>query len=500
MTTSTPILGLTLYDSTTDQAVLFADFRAGIAGTPSTSNFYKIDTAIGTIQTNITSLQATRGAVPVNSTYSAPNTYIATAASISAYTVGLAIMLSVDTTTSGTTTLNINSLGAKSLMKVNSSGTAINLTGSDLGKGGYYLFMYDGTRFLWVSANSADQIHIVGTVGNLVTINSDNTLLGTTTQAGMLSSTTNAATSKSTPVDADEIPVADSAASYALKKFTLTNLWTNYLKAKADALYALLAGSASQVFSVGTATALAHAPRTDQIQTQGVTAYTTGGTSTAYTLTTLATGVALTTNERWAVTFHTTAGATPTLNRDSKGAKSLKYYDYSGTKQSCSPTTILSGMKSDVIYDGTDYVVLDVLIPNIPTTTALSDFQVGDGSGNWVKKTLAETKAIIQPGLINGQGGILTISSGSITPTHKYHQVDTESGAATDDLTDIVVTNAEIGDVLILSSTNAARDIVIKDGSGTIRSAGDFTLATTTDTFALVLKGAFFAELSRSTN
>lgn len=499
MTTSSPILGLLLYNSTTDQAEFFSDFRAAIAGDVVTSNFYKIDTEIGNIQGDITALEAAKGAVPVSSTYSAPNTYVATVASITAYTTGMAIMLTVNTTTSGSTTLNINSLGAKSLMKVNASGTAINLTGSDLNKGGYYLFTYDGTRWLWVSANTADQINIVGTSGNLVTVGSDNKLLGTTTPAVSLAATTTAATSKATPVDADEIPIADSAASYVLKKLTWANLKAT-AKTYFDTIYAALAGSASQVFSVGTATAVAHAPRTDQIQTQGITAYTTGGTSTAYTLTTLGTAVALTTNERWAVTFHTTAGTTPTLNRDSKGAKSLKYYDYSGTKQSCGATTILSGMKSDVIYDGTDYVLLDVLTPNIPVTTALSDFQLGDGSGNWTKKTLAETRNIIQPGLLNGAGATLTIATGSITPTNKFHTIDTEGGAATDDLDDISGANAAIGDILVLRTTASTRDVQVVDGSGTIRIPANFTLTTLQSTITLVWTGSFWAGIASSTN
>lgn len=380
MTTTTPSLGLTLYNNSTDQAELFSDFRAVVAGTAVTSNFYKVDTAVGSLQSSVASLLLTRGAIPVAATYSAPNTYVATVASITAYTTGLGIVLSVDTATSGTATVNINSLGAKSLMKVNSSGTAINLTGSDLGKGRQYFFVYDGTRFLWVSANTADQINIVGTSGNLVTVNSDNTLLGTTTPSGNLSGTINAATSKTTPVDADEIGAADSGASYALKKITLTNLWTNYLKPKADALYAALAGSASQVFSVASATALAHTPRADQIQTQGITGYTTGGTSTAFTITTFATGVGLTTNERWFVTFHTTAGATPTLNRDSKGAKALKYYDYAGAKQSCGATTIISGMKTDVIYDGTDYVILNPLQVNGAASSVDNNLALWNGT------------------------------------------------------------------------------------------------------------------------
>lgn len=47
----------------------------------------------------------------------------------------------------------------------------------------------------------------------------------------------NAITAKTTPVDADEIVIADSAATGASKAVTLVDLWANYLKAKADALY-----------------------------------------------------------------------------------------------------------------------------------------------------------------------------------------------------------------------------------------------------------------------
>lgn len=47
----------------------------------------------------------------------------------------------------------------------------------------------------------------------------------------------NALTAKTTPVDADKIKLLDSAASFAAKVVTLTNLWANYLKAKTDALY-----------------------------------------------------------------------------------------------------------------------------------------------------------------------------------------------------------------------------------------------------------------------
>jgi hypothetical protein len=89
------------------------------------------------------------------------------------------------------------------------------------------------------------------------------------------------------------------------------------------------------------------------------TVFTTGGTSTAYTITTIG-APALATNESFRVKFNATAGATPTLNRDGKGAKSLKYYNAAGVKTACSAATIIANMICDVVYDGTDYVVLSI--------------------------------------------------------------------------------------------------------------------------------------------
>ena len=77
---------------------------------------------------------------------------------------------------------------------------------------------------------------------------------------------THAAPSKTTPVDADEIPLSDSAATFTLAKVTWANVKTT-LKTYFDPIYAAIAGSASQVFSVAAATAAAHAVRSDQLST-----------------------------------------------------------------------------------------------------------------------------------------------------------------------------------------------------------------------------------------
>lgn len=73
-------------------------------------------------------------------------------------------------------------------------------------------------------------------------------------------------------------------------------------------------------------------------------------------------------------------------------------------------------------------------------------------------------------------GGELTISSGSITVTASNHRVDTESDAASDDLSTIV--GGADGEILIIRPQDDARTIVIKHGVGNIstQSGQDITL------------------------
>jgi len=224
MTTSTPNLGLVLYNSSTDSAEYFSNFRAVIAGTSLSSNFYKIDTAYGSMQTEIDDIQA--GAYFTLASYISANYYEATVTGVTAYNTGMKIILSLDTASAGTVTLNINSLGIKSVMKINSAGTPVNISAGELMVGKYYFFAYDGTRWVWVEANSADQIYIPGSSGNVVTVGSGNTLDGTTTQSILISQTTNSATAKTTIVNADKIGLVDSEDSNTLKSVTWSTVKT----------------------------------------------------------------------------------------------------------------------------------------------------------------------------------------------------------------------------------------------------------------------------------
>lgn len=195
---TTPTITLTLYDaSVTDQAVTFSNYRAVQSGSASTSNMYRIDTAIAADRARLTALESTRGAIFVPALFISSNYYEATGITeITSLSEDMTIILTVDTESSGTVTLNINSLGTKTVSKINGAGAVVNLSGTDLKIGRNYLFRYDGTQWIWVS----------------------------TTDPMFIEETIHAATAKSSLVDADEMGVIDSAASWILKKVTLAVL------------------------------------------------------------------------------------------------------------------------------------------------------------------------------------------------------------------------------------------------------------------------------------
>jgi hypothetical protein len=177
MTVTTPTLSLTLYDgSAPDNTTTFLAFRAVQSGTALTSNMYRIDSAVAADRLRLTSLESLRGAILVSATFISANYYEATVSEITALNTNMTIILKLDIASAGTVTLNISGLGTKAVSKIDSTGAVVNIASDELMVGKNYLFRYDGTQWIWVSANSADQIHITGTVGHNVRIASDNTL------------------------------------------------------------------------------------------------------------------------------------------------------------------------------------------------------------------------------------------------------------------------------------------------------------------------------------
>lgn len=86
--------------------------------------------------------------------------------------------------------------------------------------------------------------------------------------------------------------------------------------------------------------------------------FTTAGSAGTLTVTTSPAYGTLATGQRMRLKFNVASTGTDTLNRDTTGAKSLKQYDSTGTKVAA---VFAANQLADVVYDGTDYVVLDSL-------------------------------------------------------------------------------------------------------------------------------------------
>jgi hypothetical protein len=141
-----------------------------------------------------------------------------------------------------------------------------------------------------------------------------------------------------------------------------------------------------------------------QLQAQTYTTFTTGGTSTAYTLTPTPALTALATGQRFNVTFNATAGATPTLAISGLTAKSLKYYDAAGAKQAVSSTQIAANLNSDVIYDGTDYVVVSPLFATTAAATNAS-YLTGTATNEYLSPAVARARNLVAGTVVAATSG-----------------------------------------------------------------------------------------------
>lgn len=112
-----------------------------------------------------------------------------------------------------------------------------------------------------------------------------------------------------------------------------------------------------------------HAATAGQLVAQGLTAFTTAGTSPTFTLTPAPALGSYAANQRFRVKFSAAAATSGTLNVSGLGAKNLKQYDSTGAKVTA---VIASGQLADVEYDGTDMVILN---PTPPATITPTDLE-----------------------------------------------------------------------------------------------------------------------------
>lgn len=92
----------------------------------------------------------------------------------------------------------------------------------------------------------------------------------------------------------------------------------------------------------------------------------------------------------------------------------------------------------------------------------------------------------------------LTIAGGVVTRTQRRHKVDTEGQASTDDLD--TINGLADGEELILRIVAAGRTVVLKDGTGNIDIASDFSMSTTRHVIHLWYNGddAKLQEIARN--
>jgi hypothetical protein len=135
---------------------------------------------------------------------------------------------------------------------------------------------------------------------------------------------------------------------------------------------------------------------TTNSQNQTYTAFTTGGTSSAYTLTPTPALTAYATGQRFNVTLNAAPGALPTLNISGLGVKNFKYYNAQGTKVFIDTWAAQANWISDVIYDGTDMVLMNPIGRAAGTlSTQKAIFGYGYVSGNVSMTNLVSNTGVV---------------------------------------------------------------------------------------------------------
>lgn len=149
-------------------------------------------------------------------------------------------------------------------------------------------------------------------------------------------------------------------------------------------------------------------------------------------------------------------------------------------------------------YANANPVVLDSLgeaVVYIPDSSYKFVLKTSAGVTVWTIDGIGEADSIAE--------SELTIASGSITPTGDKHTVDTEADAATDELTNIVMTNTPDGSLLYLRAANDSRMVTITHAAGGVgqihlKKDANLTLESTEDRILLVRNGTDWEEVFRS--
>ena len=226
MPSQTTNYNLNLYDKTADSGSNFIDFRDDVAGSGSNSNMVKIDNQMKvntdaisnlagtgrtteTVKANADSISTLKTQTPyaIAATASSANIYTATNSSITSYTTNLLLITTFNQANTGSATLNISSLGAKTLTKIDALGNANSLSAGDIKLNKPMMFRYNGSVLVLVGANSQDQINT-----SIISKSSDTTLL--VSESGIIEVTTGSTNKTITLPTA----IGNSGLRFAIKK------------------------------------------------------------------------------------------------------------------------------------------------------------------------------------------------------------------------------------------------------------------------------------------
>ena len=160
-------LGLNDYTTASGSATTFLSYFLATSGTAN-SNVSVIDSWAGAVSGSITTLKAGTF-VNINASQITTNYYEGNNSSVASYTTNLPINLKLNVSTTGVVTLNINSLGVRTLKKVNVSGALVDLDSGDLKANRIYQFIYDGTYFVYLGNAPESSITAVSGSGVMST-------------------------------------------------------------------------------------------------------------------------------------------------------------------------------------------------------------------------------------------------------------------------------------------------------------------------------------------
>jgi len=114
--------------------------------------------------------------------------------------------------------------------------------------------------------------------------------------------------------------------------------------------------------------------------------------------------------------------------------------------------------------------------------------------------TVFSDNVVASGAIIYGAPGELTIASGAVTVTQVRHKIDTENNDPTDDLD--TINGVTDGFLLILQAAESSKTVVLKDSTGNLALAGNFTMDNARDKLTLVYDTGtgFWTEMTRSSN